>query len=94
MYTHGKSTGMRLRTLAICGLEISLTKLPRATYSGTEKQGHKASGSEHMWRIKIYSLYLLNYARWDSTFPDFVLAVLLRMRLLDPKDPDRDFLNP
>ena len=32
---------------------------------------------EHMWRIKIYSLYLLNYVRWDSTFPDFVSAVRL-----------------
>ena len=38
MYTHGTSTGKRLRTLAICRLEISLTKLPLVymfTSSGT-----------------------------------------------------------
>ena len=33
MYTHGTSTGKRLRTLAICRLEISLTKLPLVHFS-------------------------------------------------------------
>ena len=32
MYTHGTSTGVRLRTLAICRLEMSLTKLPLVYY--------------------------------------------------------------
>ena len=32
MYTHGTSTGKRLRTLAICRLEISLNKLQLVYY--------------------------------------------------------------
>ena len=43
---------------------------------------------------KYHSLYPFTYVRWESTLPDSVAAVLLRMHLLDPKDSGRDLLNP
>ena len=47
---------------------------------------------------KYHTLYSFTgrptYVRWESTLPDPVAAVLLRMDLLDPKDSDPDFFNP
>ena len=68
------------------------------TYSDTEKSMQSVAAPISSWQAamtnKYHSLYPFTYVRWQSTLPDSVAAVLLRMDLLDPKDFDPDFLNP
>ena len=68
------------------------------TYSGTEKSMQSVAAPISSWQAamtnKYHSLYPFTYVRWESTLPDSVAAVLLRMDLLDPKDSDPDFFNP
>ena len=68
------------------------------SYSDTEKSMQSVAAPISSWQAamtnKYHSLYPFTYVRWESTLPDSVAAVLLRMDLLDPKDSDRDFLDP
>ena len=68
------------------------------SYSDTEKSMQSVAAPISSWQAamtnKYHSLYPFAYVRWESTLPDPVAAVLLRMHLLDPKDSDPDLLNP
>ena len=68
------------------------------SYSDTEKSMQSVAAPISSWQAamtnKYHSLYPFTYVRWESTLPDSVAAVLLRMDLLDPKDFHPDFLNP